>query len=221
MGDLMAYTYLIGWVQQNKYYYGVRFAKGCSPDELWNTYFTSSKHVKSFYEENGEPDVIQVRRVFDKVDQARRWETKVLKKMSVVERDDFLNKTDNHSISLESSTHRGKSNGMWRKRHTESTLVKMRGPKNEKHKEKMRGPRPHVNQTGHCNNASLGLLFITPWGKYESSTEASRNAPIAVGHSIISKWCHNSDKISKQKSKFPFIVKGKTFDECGFSLGVI
>ena len=31
------YTYLIGWKDQEKYYYGVRFAKGCEPKDLWVT----------------------------------------------------------------------------------------------------------------------------------------------------------------------------------------
>lgn len=55
------YTYLIGWKQHDVWYYGVRFAKNCDPDELWVTYFTSSKHVKEFRCIYGEPDVIQVR----------------------------------------------------------------------------------------------------------------------------------------------------------------
>ena len=49
----MSYTYLIGWTKYNIQYYGVRYAKGCHPDDLWKTYFTSSKYVKEFREKNG------------------------------------------------------------------------------------------------------------------------------------------------------------------------
>jgi len=59
------YTYLIGWKTQNKWYYGVRFAKGCHPNDLWNLYKTSSKHVKKMIEENGNPDIIQIRKIFE------------------------------------------------------------------------------------------------------------------------------------------------------------
>ena len=29
------YTYVIGWKDVDKYYYGVRFAEGCQPSDLW------------------------------------------------------------------------------------------------------------------------------------------------------------------------------------------
>ena len=64
------YTYLIGWSHLNTYYYGVRFANNnkdiANPDELWVTYFTSSKYVSEFRELNGEPDIVEVRKTFNK-----------------------------------------------------------------------------------------------------------------------------------------------------------
>ena len=39
---MKAYTYLIGWPDHNKWYYGVRYAKGSDPADLWNPYTTSS-----------------------------------------------------------------------------------------------------------------------------------------------------------------------------------
>ena len=103
----MAYTYLIGWSNLDKWYYGVRYAKLCHPTELWNSYFTSSKHVKSFREEYGEPDVIEVRKEFSDANKARNWETKVLKKLKVVNNENFLNKTDNISIATEAALRGG------------------------------------------------------------------------------------------------------------------
>lgn len=97
------YTYLIGWSKQDKWYYGVRYSKHADPSELWVTYFTSSKHVKRFREEHGEPDIIEVRQTFDRVDKARLWEHKVLKRMQVVNDDRWLNMTDNKAVSIESA----------------------------------------------------------------------------------------------------------------------
>lgn len=94
----MAYTYIIGWSNLDKFYYGVRYASNADPSDLWKTYFTSSKHVKEFREKHGEPDLVQVRKVFDDPDKARLWETKFLKKVNVLNNDKFLNKTDNISI---------------------------------------------------------------------------------------------------------------------------
>lgn len=91
----MAYTYLIGWSKHDKFYYGARWAKGCSPDDLWNTYFTSSKHVKAFRKKHGEPDIIQVRKVFDDVDKCKLHERKALEKLDVLNNDKWLNKNIN------------------------------------------------------------------------------------------------------------------------------
>lgn len=44
----MPYTYIIGWPSLNKWYYGVRYAKNCQPDDLWKSYWTSSRHVSAF-----------------------------------------------------------------------------------------------------------------------------------------------------------------------------
>ena len=91
----MAYTYQIGWTQHNKFYYGGRWAKDCSPDDLWTSYFTSSKHVKAFRKEHGEPDIIQVRKVFNDADKCKLHENTVLKKLNVLNNDKWLNKNIN------------------------------------------------------------------------------------------------------------------------------
>ena len=93
------YTYLIGWPEHNRYYYGVRFAKGCHPSELWVKYFTSSKTVEDFVRMYGAPTLKEVRKVFISADKARLWENKVLKRIGVVQKQEWLNKTDNLSIA--------------------------------------------------------------------------------------------------------------------------
>jgi hypothetical protein len=94
----MAYTYLIGWSCYKKFYYGARWAKNCSPNDLWNTYFTSSKYVKEFREEHGEPDIIQIRKVFDDIQKCRDYERKILEKLNVLNNDIWLNKNINGSF---------------------------------------------------------------------------------------------------------------------------
>lgn len=106
---MKAYTYLIGWSTFGKFYYGVRFAKGCSPDELWVSYFTSSKHVKRFAKLNGPPDIIQIRKTFDSVDAARAFESKVLKRIRRINKSKWLNKTDNISIPSGLANTKGKT----------------------------------------------------------------------------------------------------------------
>lgn len=75
------FTYLIGWRSLNKWYYGVRYSHNCHPSDLWVTYFTSSKKIKEFRLLNGEPDVIEVRKIFVTRQQALSWEGRVLKSL--------------------------------------------------------------------------------------------------------------------------------------------
>jgi len=86
------YTYLIGWSKHDTWYYGVRFAADCSPDDLWQSYFTSSNYVSEFREQNGEPDVIQVRKTFDDSQKARDWESKVIDRIGMVGNENWLNR---------------------------------------------------------------------------------------------------------------------------------
>lgn len=92
------YTYLIGWSNLNKYYYGVRFAIGCNPSDLWKTYFTSSKYVAKFRKEHGEPDIIAVRKTFETTKQARLWEHRVIKRINAVKSSHWLNMSDNGNV---------------------------------------------------------------------------------------------------------------------------
>lgn len=97
----MPYTYLLGWTKSNKFYYGVRYSKNCDPSDLWKTYFTSSKHVKSYVDFHGDPDIIQIRKIFNTKDEAISWEHKVLKRLKVIQNNKWLNMTDNRVINFE------------------------------------------------------------------------------------------------------------------------
>lgn len=106
------YTYLLKHIPTGKFYYGCRFAEGCHPSEFWKTYKTSSKYVKQLVEEYGDESfVFEIRKVFSDKHSARNWETKVLTKLNVVKREDFLNRTDNISIAPEDAAkgRKGKS----------------------------------------------------------------------------------------------------------------
>jgi hypothetical protein len=87
------YTYLIGWSDKNIWYYGAQYGRNSNPKNLWITYFTSSKYVKECRILYGEPDVIEIRKVFSTPIEAKEWETKVLIKIKAVEKEKWLNKT--------------------------------------------------------------------------------------------------------------------------------
>lgn len=75
------YTYLVGWSKLKKYYYGVRYGRKANPKNFWVDYFTSSSYVKEYRELYGEPDIIEVRKVFDTPSEAIQWENGVLTRL--------------------------------------------------------------------------------------------------------------------------------------------
>jgi hypothetical protein len=120
------YTYLLKHLPTGKFYYGCRFADGCNPAEFWVSYKTSSKYVKELVEQYGEESFeFEIRKTFDDKQSARNWETKVLKKLNVVSRKDFLNMTDNISISPEAAS-KGKKGkvGIYRISQTQIDAIK-------------------------------------------------------------------------------------------------
>jgi hypothetical protein len=97
---MIPFTYLIKHVPTNRYYYGVKFEKGCHPNDFWTKYFTSSKKVKGLIKRYGKKSFIfEIRKTFKTQQQARNWENKVLRRMKVIHRNDFLNETDNISTN--------------------------------------------------------------------------------------------------------------------------
>ena len=118
-GIYCPFTYLIGWTWLDRWYYGVRYARGCHPDDLWTKYFTSSGVVKEYREEHGEPDVIEVRQTFNDSLQAREWEEKVLRRLNAVKDERWLNRGNS-----------GKS--FFCKGHSEESKKRMKGrPRSE------------------------------------------------------------------------------------------
>lgn len=54
--DYIPYVYFIMNKSTKLKYVGVRYAKGCNPKDLWNSYFTSSSSMKSLVAEYGKED---------------------------------------------------------------------------------------------------------------------------------------------------------------------
>lgn len=121
MADRTPFTYLIGWSSLRKYYYGVKFAKKCHPTDLFNTYFTSSKIVHNYIRMHGTPDIIQIRKTFNDINKARLYEYKVLTRLNVINRDDFLNNSFGKGIPPMP----GVKNPFFGKIHTQETKNKI------------------------------------------------------------------------------------------------
>lgn len=87
------YTYLIGWREQDIWYYGYRSANKKPPkDDLWIDYFTTSEYVKLHIEEHGQPDVIRIHKLFNSTAEAREYEKKFIDRVNAVRSPRWLNK---------------------------------------------------------------------------------------------------------------------------------
>lgn len=86
------YTYRVKCIPTGQSYYGVRYANGCHPNDLWNTYFTSSALVHKLIELHG-PDQFEfeVRKTFITRESACKWEHGVLHRLKAMTDPMWLN----------------------------------------------------------------------------------------------------------------------------------
>lgn len=90
------YTYLLTFIPTGQLYYGVRYREECHPDELFKTYFSSSRVVKKLISEYGvESFNYQIRRVFNSKQAARDWEQRLLIRIDAENNHNFLNQSNN------------------------------------------------------------------------------------------------------------------------------
>lgn len=116
------YTYHVYHIPTSAHYYGVRCGNKCSPQEdLWNKYFTSSKKIKSLIGEYGKSTFkVEVRKVFPDFDSAYSWERRVLSKLKVLSRSDWLN--ENIGGELFTGSLGGTSATFYGKKHSQETI---------------------------------------------------------------------------------------------------
>jgi hypothetical protein len=165
------YTYLIQWSKTGMKYYGVRYGKNCQPEDFWVSYFTSSISVAEYISQHGEPDIIQIRKTFlgnSRVSDARLWEHKVLRRLKVIERSDFLNKSDSKSIDPAASS----------KARTGVSPGNKGKPQPEYIKDKKRKPKPLV-ECPHCNKIG-GISAMTRWHFDKCGTDANKTVSAKI-----------------------------------------
>lgn len=121
------YTYLVGWPTLNLWYYGVRYARKCSPDDFFVNYFTSSKLVHALMLRHGLPPVREVRKIFQKPKQAIVWEQTVLRRMNVLYDNRWLNQNISGAIHFTDEMRRimseRKKGRVWLEKGGRKTLV--------------------------------------------------------------------------------------------------
>lgn len=93
------YTYMIAWTSTKMKYYGCQYGKNANPNNILDwTYKTSSKYVREYVALHGKPDIIKIHKTFNSVSECRKYEHTMLSMLMVVEKADWLNRTNNKAI---------------------------------------------------------------------------------------------------------------------------
>jgi hypothetical protein len=93
------FTYKLIFKPTGQYYYGVRFAKGCHPSDLWDKYFTSSKHIHKLIKEYGLNSFsFKIMKTFTTEQAAIAHEYNVLTRVKADKNGKFINKTISKAI---------------------------------------------------------------------------------------------------------------------------
>lgn len=190
------YTYLIGWKNLNKYYYGVRYAHDCDPSDLWKTYFTSSNYVKEYVVKHGQPDVIQVRKTFNTGAEAMLWESKFLTKVNAMHNESFLNKQINGNWCMDIETRMKISSSHKAKNIKRSDEFKRNI--SEKNSGKIRTEQQKLNMS----IAKTGSIV----------TEDHKMALSLSGKSYWDKVRHGEIKDHREKRKIKIKFEGKVYE---------
>jgi hypothetical protein len=212
------YTYLIGWSKLDKWYYGAEYgskSKTANPLNLWKTYFTSSEYVKEFREQYGEPDIIQVRKIFTNENQCKIWEYKVLSRLNVINSDKWLNKSNNNELYITSeensrqAKNRAKMKKMWSQQSENKHIISKRFKENNpmyredvKQKVSYYTKKRIANHTHNFQDPTLRTKLNLILKKRIKSGELNKNIEIMSEVVKNSIWINNGVKeIRHDKNK--------------------
>ena len=202
------FTYYLFHKPTGKKYYGVRYKKGCHPDDLWNKYFSSSIKVKKLIEEYGIDSFdYQVRKIFSSSQDARKWESRVLWKLRVTLKDEWLN--DNYGMS--NPTMIGKT-------HSEETKIKM-SAKQSKENNPMWGKTHTKEVRQRISEANRGKqLSLETKEKISRNNKGKTRTRFISEEEIQRRAKTNRERAHKrteeQKNKMSEAAKGRKWKKC-------
>jgi hypothetical protein len=97
--ETIPYTYKLIFKPTGQYYYGVRYANNCNPNDLWDKYFTSSKYIHKLIKEYGLSSFdYKITKTFKNKKDAINYEHQVLKRVKADVNGKFINKTTSKAI---------------------------------------------------------------------------------------------------------------------------
>lgn len=221
MKEYKAFTYLIGWTSKNVWYYGVKYKRDCRIEDLFQTYFTSSKYVHEAILSWGMPDVIQIRKTFTSVKKSLLWEQKVLKRLKVLtdNKDKWLNKNIGGAILFDDVIRNKMSlrkiGKKWIEKNGKKILVNenlldvyiAEGFANWKpdvsgHKNPMYGKKHSKETKEKISLSKKGISTITEEGRKKKSEYTMKNNPM-FNKENKEKYIKSMIPVREKRSKYP------------------
>ena len=212
----LSYTYRLEWTHLNKSYYGVRTGNKIHPiDDLWHIYRSSSDVVKEYVRKYGDPNIIEVDRIFYNLEKAKLYETQYLTDHDAANSDDWLNKA-NGTPSMSGKKHSKQSK--YKIRISNGKKIKLDNVIYNSYREaaeKLNITHATVSRwinhskptkeskSQKLSNILKGNKFASKKIKingitYNSMTEAAKE--LNVSNSTISRWVNNG-KPNKEKTR--------------------
>lgn len=97
--ETIPYTYKLIFKPTGQYYYGVRYAKNCNPNDLWDKYFSSSKHIHNLIKKFGLSSfTVKITKTFTNKEGAINYEHAILNRVNAHRNGKFINKTISKAI---------------------------------------------------------------------------------------------------------------------------
>lgn len=105
----MKYVYFLKHIPTGMMYIGSKYGLDADPRLLWKTYFTSSKKVRTLIDEYG-PNSFEwsIRKTFEDREECYDYERRLLQRLKVKTRNDFLNEHHNDDFQPKSGGRRYK-----------------------------------------------------------------------------------------------------------------
>jgi len=198
MANTIYYTYVLVFLLTRQRYYGVRTAKGGTTDDLWTSYFTSSKVVKALIKEHGkEAFTTEIRKIFDTPEAALAWEHRVLCRLHVSTNDNWLNKSEHQTLPALS----GSNNPMYGKKHRPDSIQKMKDVKYERNKTRPRKVLSELHKEN-IRKALIGHIVLPETRKkLREKNSGENNGRFGQHHTPKTK-----SQISKSHEKHSYVV---------------
>lgn len=162
MFTYIPFTYLLRFKPTGQVYYGSKYSLTAHPNQLWISYFSSSRKVRALIAEHGKDAFeFEIRRTFKTAAEAVDWESRVLLRFNAKRDPRFLNSHNGdgrpHMVAWTEDQKKRKRASMLRNGSSNTPKNPLTPEQLAKKIERQKATR-EINGTGHAETARRGPL---------------------------------------------------------------